>query len=219
MRGPLIGFVAGAVAVVLGGGGYLVAHNLSASRNNTPVATSSQAKSGGITVGGHGIKMTFPAGWVNVPTSPNQFRQFIKEFEDKYGHIPAALQSEVNNPQLLSGLAMLVVRPNGQGNASENLNALVAPFDVPPSQMVAQLKSGQGPAQFGATNVHDVVTQFGKYPGVLVTYTLRIKGLTVYGAQSYLEGPVHMVVTTVTSEDPAISKADLRQIVDTIRFA
>jgi hypothetical protein len=219
MRGPLIGFIAGAVAVVLGGGGYLVAHNLSANRNNTPVATSSQARSGAITVRGHGIKMTFPAGWVNVPTSRNQFRQFIKLFEDKYGHIPAALQSEVNNPQLLSGLAMLVVRPNGQGSTSENLNALVAPFDVPPSQMLAQLKSGQGPAQFGATDVHESVTNFGTYPGVLVTYTLRVKGLTAYGAQSYLEGPVHMVVTTVTSEDAALSESDLRQIVDTISFA
>ena len=218
MRGPLIGFVAGAVAVVLGGGGYLVAHNLSANRNNTPVATSSQARSGGITVRGHGIKMTFPAGWVNVPTSPNQFRQFIKDFEDNHGHIPAALRSEIDNPQLLSSLAMLVVRPDGQGNVSENLDALVAPFDPTPSQILAQLKSGQGLAQFGATDVHESVTNFGKYPGVLVTFTVRVKGRTTYGAQSYLEGPVHGVVTSVTSQDAATGEADLKQIVDTISF-
>lgn len=218
MRGPLIGFVAGAVVVAVGGGGYLLAHNLSANRNNTPVATSSQAKSGGITVAGHGIKMTFPVGWVNAPTSPNRFRQFMKTFEDKYGHVPANMRSEVVSPQLISSFAMLVYHFKGQGNFAENLNALVAPSEVPPSQMMAQLKSGQGPAQFGATNVHYGETTFGPYRGVLVTYNLHVEGMTAYGAQSYLDGPGNMVVTTVTSQSAATSETDLRRIVDTIRF-
>ena len=216
MRGPLIGFIAGAVAVGLGLGAYLVAHNLSASRSNTPVATSSQGKSGGVTVTGHGITMTFPAGWVNVPTTPTQFGQFVKDFEDKTGHIPAALKSEINDPQLLNKFAMLVF--NDKGTGVENLNALVAPFEVPPSQMAAELKSGAGPAQFGATNVRYTVTKFGNYPSLLITYTLRLQGMIFYGAQSYLDGPGNMVVTTVTSQAVATSAADLRKIVDTIRF-
>jgi hypothetical protein len=214
----LIGFIAGAVVVAVSLGGYLVAHNLSANRNNTPTATSAQAKSGGITVAGHGITMTFPAGWVNVPTSPNQFQHFIKVFQNKFHHVPANFQSEVNNPQVLSSFAMLVFHFQGTGNFAENLNALVAPSELSPSQMMAQLKSGQGPAQFGATDVHYSETTFGKYQGVLVSYSLHVEGITVYGAQSYLDGPVNMVITTVTSRSAATSEADLTQIVDTIRF-
>lgn len=217
-RGPLIGFVAGAVAVAVGLGGYLVVHNLSANRNNTPVATSSFGKSGAITVSGHGIKMTFPAGWVNVPTSPNQARQFFKKFAAKDRHLSAELQSEADNPQLISSFAMFVFRDEAQGNVTENLNAVVAPFVTPPSQMIAQLKSGQGPAKFGATDVHYNVTYFGRYPGVLVTYSLLIRGITLYGAQSYLDGPANMVVTTVTSRAATTSETDLKKIVDTIRF-
>jgi hypothetical protein len=216
-RGPLIGFVAGVVAIALGLGGYLVVRNLE-NRNNKPVATSSQGRSGGITVAGHGIKMTFPHGWVNVPTSVNQFRQFINDFKAKYRHIPAALQREIENPQVLSSLAMLVVRFDGQGNETENLNALVTSSAVPPSEMVTQLKSGQGPAQFGATNVRYSVTSFGKYPGVLVSYTLRAGGVTLYGAQSYLDAASDTVVTTVTSQSSATSATDLRHIVGTLRF-
>jgi hypothetical protein len=213
----LIGFVAGAVVVAVGLGGYLVVHSRSVNRNNTPVASSSLAKSGGITVTGHGIKMTFPAGWVNVPTSPNQARQFVKNFADKY-HISAELKSEVDNPQVLSSFAMLVLRVIAQGNFTESLNAIVAPFPLQPSQMIAELKSGQGPAQLGATDVHYNVTHFGRYPGVLVTYSLLVHGITVYGAQSYLDSPAHMVVTTVTSRAAVTSEADLKKMVDTIRF-
>jgi hypothetical protein len=216
IRGPLLGFVAGAVAVVVGLGVYLVVHNL-ANRSNTPVATSSVAKSGGITVSGHGIKMTFPTGWVNVPTSPNQARRFMKNFAHKY-HISGALQSEVENPQVLSGFAMFVFRVQAQGNFTENLNALVAPGVTPPSQMMAELKSGEGPAKLGATDVHYKVTYFGRYPGVLVTYILVQDGITLYGAQSYLDGPANLVVTTVTSRVAATSEADLKKIVDTITF-
>jgi hypothetical protein len=217
LRGPLIGFVAGAVVVALGLGGYLIARNLSASRGNTPIARSSHVKSGGMTVTGHGISMIFSAGWVNVPTSPNQFRQYIQSLK---GHIPAALQADVNDPQLLSSLAMLVYRPSAQGGLEENMNALVFPLGPAPSQMMAQLKSGQvqGPAQFGAKDVEYSLTYFGSYPGVLVTYTLRVQGVTAYGAQSYLDGPTSAVVTTVTSQAAATSDSDLLYLVDTISF-
>jgi hypothetical protein len=217
IRGPLIGFVAGAAVVALGLGGYLIAHNASASRSNTPVAKSSHVQSGGITVTGHGITMIFPAGWVNVPTSPNQFRQYIKNLK---GHIPAALRADANDPQLVSSLAMLVYRPSAHGSFDENMNALVFPLGPAPTQMMAQLKSGQiqGPALFGATDVQYSVTYFGPYPGVLVTYSLRVQGVTVYGAQSYLNTPTSTVVTTVTSQAAATSDSDLLYLVDTISF-
>jgi len=213
----LIGFVSGAVVVALGLGGFLIAHNLSARKANAPIARSSHVKSGGMTVTGHGISMIFPAGWVNVPTSPNQFRQYIQSLK---GHVPAALQADVNDPELVSSLAMLVYRPSTQGGLEENMNALVFPPGPAPSEMMAQLKSGQvqGPAQFGATDVQYSQTNFGPYPGVLVTYALRVRGLTAYGAQAYLDGPTSTVVTTVTSQAAATSDSDLLYLVDSISF-
>jgi hypothetical protein len=217
VRGPLIGFVAGAVAVALAVGGYEIASNVSNS-NNKPISTSVHAKSNGITVSGHGIQLTFPAGWENVPTSPNQLRQFINDFTAKYKHIPSQLQSDISNSKVLSSFAMLVFRFNGQGNVTENLNAIVEPGVATPGEMIAELKSGQGPAQFGASDVHYSATRFGKYPGVLVTYSVQGQGITVYGAQSYVEGPVDVVITTITSQAAAISDTDVAKIVDTLKF-
>jgi len=217
LRGPLIGFLAGAVAVALAVGGYAIASNISNS-GNKPISTSVQAKSSGITVSGHGIELAFPAGWQNVPTSPNQLRQFINDFTAKYHHVPAQLQSEVDNAQNLSSFAMLVFHFNAQGGVTENLNAIVEPGEIPPSAMISELKSGQGPAEFGATHVQYSATKFGIYPGVLVTYSLQADGVTLYGAQSYLDGPSKVVITTVTSQAAATSETDLKKIVDTIKF-
>src|SRR5215469_16269436 len=136
-RGPIIGVVVGAAVVALGAGGYLVARNVSAS-NNKPVAISAHDRVGGITVSGRGITMTFPKGWVNVPTSPNDFEHFIKVFTDKYGHVPAALKSEISNPALLHTFAMLVFNFGASGSGKENLDALVTAAPATPSQMQAQ---------------------------------------------------------------------------------
>jgi hypothetical protein len=217
LRGPLIGFLAGAVAVALAVGGYAIASNLSSS-GNKPISTSVHAKAAGITVTGHGIELAFPAGWQNVPTSPNQLRQFISDFEAKFHRIPSQLQSEADNPQALSTFAMLVFHFNAQGNVTENLNAIVEPGVATPSEMISELRAGQGPAQFGATNIQYSSTLFGAYPGVIVTYSLSAGGITLYGAQSYLEGPSELVITTVTAPAAGTSAADLRQIVDTIKF-
>ena len=218
LRGPVLGFIAGAVVVALGVGGYAIARAVSNS-NNRPVATSTHARSGGISVSGRGITMTFPPGWVNAPTTPNDFEQFIKDFEAKYGHVPAALQSEMSNPQLLHSFAMLVYRFGANGTIAENLDALVTSAVATPSQMMAQLKSGLGPAQFGATDIHDSVTSFGAYPALLVTYVLSTQGKTLYGAQAYVDGPSSMAVVTVTSPAPGSSESDLKRITDTIRFS
>jgi hypothetical protein len=218
LSGPVIGFVAGAVVVAVGFGGWLIAHTLSVSTKTTPVATSSHAKAGGITVTGNGITMRFPVGWVNVPTSPAQFQQFVKIFESEHRALPAALQAEANDPQLLSSFAMLVFRQAGPGDGPENLIAVVGPPGPAPTELLAELESGQGPAHFGATDLHYSLTKFGNYPGVLVTYQMTPTGVTEYGAQAYLESSANTVITTVISRDAATSEADLRQIVDTIRF-
>jgi hypothetical protein len=217
MRGPLIGFLAGAVAVALAVGGYAIASNLSNSANK-PISTSVHAKSAGITVSGHGIQLAFPAGWQNVPTSPNQLRQFINDFAAKYHHIPSQLESEADNSQVLSTFAMLVFHFNAQGDATVSLTAIVEPGEVSQSEMIATLRTNQGPTEFGATHIQYSATTFGKYPGVIVTYSLQAGSITVYGAQSYLQGPSKVVITTVTSQSAATSKADVRQIVDTIKF-
>src|SRR5438874_2374246 len=69
--------VAAAVAgLALGWGAFQVAQNLWAARHdNTPVSSSSHAPISALTVTGHGVTLTFPAGWVNVPATPNQFAQ------------------------------------------------------------------------------------------------------------------------------------------------
>jgi hypothetical protein len=115
---------------------------------------------------------------------------------------------------------MLVYRASAHGGFEENMNALVFPLGPAPSEMLAQLKSGQiqGPAQFGASDVQYSQTSFGPYPGVLVTYALRVQGVTAYGAQAYLDGPASTVVTTVTSQAAATSDSDLLYLVDTISF-
>jgi hypothetical protein len=153
-----------------------------------------------------------------VPTSPDQLRQFVNDFTAKYHHIPSQLQSELSNPQVLSTFAMLVFHFNAQDNATENLNAIVEPGEASPSEMISELRSGQGPAQFGATHIQYSTTTFGTYPGVIVTYSLQADGITLYGAQSYLDGPSKLVITTITSPATATSEADLKQIVDTIKF-
>lgn len=219
MRGPLIGFLAGVVAVALAVGGYAIASNISSS-GNKPISTSVHAKSNGITVTGKGIQLTFPAGWQNVPTSPNQLRQFVKNFTAKYRHVPGQLENDVTNPQFLSSVAMLVFRFGTQGSVRENLAAAVEPgLVVSPSSMITTLKSGQGPASIGAIDVHYSATKFGNYSGIIVTYTLNSQaGVLLYGAESWLDGPAQSVVAEVTSDSAATSETDLRQIIDTIKF-
>jgi hypothetical protein len=205
------------VAVALAVGGYAIASNLSNS-GNKPISTSVHAKSAGITVTGHGIELGFPAGWENVPTSPNQLRQFMKDFTAKYKHVPSQLENDISNSQFLSSIAMLVFRFNTQGNFTENLAAAVYPEVIPPSEMIAGLKSGEGPASLGASDVHYSTTNFGKYPGIIVTYVLQSQGKNLYGAESWLNGPTESVIAEVTSDSAATSEGDLREIIDTIKF-
>src|SRR5215469_504500 len=104
----------------MGWGAFQIADNLWASRHdNTPFSSSAHAPSGALTVSGHGVTLTFPAGWVNVPTTPNKLAQFMQANAAKFPHLRAAL-SQVENMQNLREMAMLVYRFNARGTVSGN---------------------------------------------------------------------------------------------------
>jgi hypothetical protein len=207
------------VAVALGSGIYFVAHNLWTGRNdNKPISTSSQTNSGGITVSGHGISMSFPSGWINVPTTPDAFSQFLRTHLDKLPKIKSALESQITSPQVLRKLSMLVYDVKPDGTQAANLDAIVEPGTVPPSTIISQLKAANGPEQFGATDVQYSTTTYGQYQAALITYTLQAGTVTLHGAQAYLSGPGETAIVTVTSPTVATSTAKLRQVVVTIKF-
>jgi hypothetical protein len=212
--------VAAAVAgLALGWGAFQAAHNLWASRHdNTPISSSAHAPSGALTVSGHGVTLTFPTGWVNVPTTPDKIAQFMQANAAKFPHLRAALKSQLDNMQNLRDMAMLVYRLNARGAVTGNTNVAVIPATTPPSQVMPHL-TGLA-ARFGGTRQHDSLATFGNYAAVLVTYTLptRAGKPTEYGAQAYLHGPASTPVITVTTLNAANATATLRRIADTIKF-
>jgi hypothetical protein len=217
---PLLRVIAAVAGLALGWGAFQVAHNLWASRHdNTPVSSSVHAPSGALAVTGHGVTLTFPAGWVNVPTTPNQFAQFLRANAAKFPHLRAALRSQLDNIQNLRELAMVVYRLNARGTVTGNANVQVVPDTTPPSQLIPRLKGAA--AQFGATHQHDSLATFGNYAAVLVTYTLpgQAGKPAEYGAQAYLHGPASTPVITVTTLNAADAAATLRQIAGTIKFS
>jgi hypothetical protein len=219
-RNPLLRAAAAVAGLALGWGAFHVAQNLWASRHdNTPISSSSQAPSGGLSVSGHGVTLTFSADWVNVPTSPNEFAQFLRANAAKFPHLRAALRNQLENMQNLRNMAMLVYRLNGTGAVTGNTTVIVVPATTPPSQLMPQLNGAV--AQFGGTHQHDSLTTFGKYAAVLVTYTLptQARKPTEYGAQAYVHGPASTPVITVTTLNAANTTATLRQIADTIKFS
>jgi uncharacterized MAPEG superfamily protein len=218
-RHPLVRVAAAVAGLALGWGAFQAATNLWASRHdNTPISSSAQAPSGAFTVSGHGVTLTFPAGWVNVPTTPNKIAQFMQANAAKFPHLRAALKSQLDNMQNLREMAMLVYRLNARGTVSGNTNVVVIPATTPPRQVMPHL-TGLA-ARFGGAHQHDSLTAFGNYAAVLVTYTLpaRAGKPAEYGAQAYLHGPASTPVITVTTLNAANTTATLRQIADTIKF-
>jgi len=213
--------VAAAVAgLALGWGAFQAVHSPWASRHdNTPISSSAQAPLGALTVSGHGVTLTFPAGWVNVPTTPSKIAQFMQANAAKFPHLQAALKSQLENMQNLREMAMLVYRFNGRGTVSGNTNVVVIPATTPPSQVMPHL-TGLA-ARFGGTHQHDSLATFGKYAAVVVTYTLPAQAgkRAEYGAQAYVHGPASTPVITVTTPGAADAAATLRQIADTIKFS
>jgi hypothetical protein len=217
---PLLQVAAAVAGLALGWGAFQAAHNLWASRHdNTPISSSAQAPSGALTVSGQGVTLTFPAGWVNVPTTPRKIAQFMQANAAKFPHLRAALKSQLENMQNLREMAMLVYRLNARGTVSGNTNVIVIPATNPPSQVMPHL-TGLA-ARFGGTHQHDSLATFGKYAAVLVTYTLPAQAgkPAEYGAQAYVHGPVSTPVITVTTPGAADTAATLRQIGDTIKFS
>ena len=220
-RHPLVRVAAAVAGIALGWGAFQLASNLWANRNdNTPISSSSRAASGTLTVSGHGVTLTFPAGWVNVPTTPNKMAQFMRANATKFPHLQTALRSELENVQNLREMAMLVYRLNARGKVSGNTNVVVIPATAPPGQVMPHL-AGLA-ARFGGIHQHDSLTTFGKYAAVLVTYMLPAetgRPAGEYGAQAYLHGPTSTPVITVTTLNAANTIATLRQIADTIKFS
>ena len=217
---PLLRVAAAVAGLALGWGAFQAAQNLWASRHdNTPISTSARAPSGALTVSGHGVTLTFPAGWVNVPTTPDKIAQFMQANAAKFPHLRVALKSQLENTQNLREMAMLVYRLNARGTVTGNTNVAVIPATTPPGQVMPHLVGLA--ARFGGTHQHDSLATFGKYAAVLVTYTLPSQAgkPTEYGAQAYLHGPASTPVITVTTLNAADTAATLRQIADTIKFS
>jgi hypothetical protein len=154
-----------------------------------------------------------------VPTTPNEFAQFLRANLGKFPHLRAALKNQIENVQNLRNMAMLVYRVNARGIVTGNTNVVVVPATTPPSQLMPQLNGDV--AQFGGTHQRDSLTTFGNYAGVLVTYTLPTQAgkPTRYGAQAYVHGPSSTPVITVTTLNAADTTATLRQIANTIKFS
>ena len=219
MRNPLLRIAAIAVAFALGWGAFQLGQNLWAGRNdNTPIAASSQAPSGTVTVSGHDVTLTFPHSWVNVPTTPAELATFLQAYARRLPHLSATLKSQLGNLQNLRSLAMYVVRVGPGGAITGSTDVGVAPGTAPPGQLIPQVKGVL--AQLGATNEQASLTTFGTHPAVLVTYTLPgHAGLPArYGAQAYIRGYADTPVITVYALGAADAAATLRQIAGTIKF-
>jgi len=219
-RHPLVRVAAAVAGLALGWGAFQVAANLWASRHdNAPISSSAHAPSGALTVSGHGVTLIFPAGWVNVPTTPDKIAHFMQANGAKFPHLRAALRSQLENMQNLREMAMLVYRLDARGTVTGSTNVAVIPATTPPSQVMPHL-AGLA-ARFGGTHQHDSLTAFGNYAAVLVTYTLpaRAGKPAEYGAQAYLHGPASTPVITVTTLNAASTTVTLRRIADTIKFS
>ncbi len=221
MRNPLLRIAAVLVGFALGWGAFHAAQDLWAGRNdNTPVSASSQALSGALSVSGHGVTLTFPHGWVNVPTTPADLAKFMQANVGKFPHLTAALKSQLGNLQNLRSMAMFVVRVSPGGAITGNTNVVViAAAAPPPRQLIPQIRAGL--AQLGATDEHASLATFGTHPSLLVTYTLPSHaGLPArYGAQAYIRGSTDTPVITVTTSGTANAGTTLRQIAGTIKFS
>jgi hypothetical protein len=219
-RHPLLRVAAAVAGLAVGWGAFHLAQNLWASRHdNTPISSSAHAPSGALTVSGHGITLTFPAGWVNVPTTPNEYARFIQANAARFPHLRAALKNQLDNMLNMRDVAMVVDRLNAGGAITGNTNVVLAPGTTPPGQLLPHLKGLL--ARLGATHEHASLTTFGAYAAVLVTYALPHQAgkPAEYGAQAYLHGPASTPVITVTTLNAANAATTLRQIAGTITFS
>jgi hypothetical protein len=137
---PLLRVTAAVTGLALRWGAFQAGNSPWAARHdNTPISSPSPAPSGALTVTGHGVTLTFPAGWVNAPTTPNKFAQFLRANAAKFPHPQAALKNQLDNMQNLSNLAMLVYRLTASGTVTGNTTVGVIPDTTPPGQLMPHL--------------------------------------------------------------------------------
>lgn len=220
IRSPLARAVAAAIGAAVIWGAFHAAENLWAGRHdNTPVASSSRAPSGRLTVSGHGITLAFPAGWINVPTTPKEYAKFLRAAAARFPHLKASLKNQLGSLQAVRNLAMVVVRVSPGGIITGDVDVVVAPDAIAPRQLLPHLKGLI--AQLGGTDQRDSLTTFGNFPAALITYQLPgHAGRPVqYGAQAYVRGPASTAIITLYALKAADAAATLRQITDTIKFS
>lgn len=80
--------------------------------DNTPISSSLLTPAGEDAVSGNGVTLTFPVSWVNVPTTPNKFAQFLQASAARFPHLWPALKDQLDNMPNLREVAMLVYRLN-----------------------------------------------------------------------------------------------------------
>jgi hypothetical protein len=118
--------------IAVGQGAFQAATSLWASRHdNTPISSSSHTPSGTLTVAGHGVTLTFPTGWVNVPTAPDKLAQFLRASAAKFRHLQAAVKDQLANMQNLREMARTVYRLHPSGTVTGNTNIGVYPETIP----------------------------------------------------------------------------------------
>ncbi len=144
VRNPLLRIAAVLVGFALGWGAFHAVQTLWAGRNdNTPISASSPAPSGALSVSGHGVTLTFPRGWVNLPTTPDRLAKFMQASVGRQPHLGATLRSQLGNLQDLRSMATFVFQVNASGAITGNTNVVVVAATTPGSVRVRRCRGGR----------------------------------------------------------------------------
>jgi hypothetical protein len=169
-------------------------------------------------VSGHGVTLTFPPGWVNVPTTPDEFAKFLRSRAARFPQLRRALKNQAEIMATGRRLAILAYRIDHRGAVTASTNVLILPAAIPPRRLLPHLAGVA--SRFGGTHQHDSLTTFGTFAAVLVTYTVPAQAgrPAEYGAQAYIHGPSTTPLISVTTVQAGDAAAILRQIVNTLTF-
>jgi len=214
-RGPVVRIAVVVLAMALGWGSFYLVKSVWSGRNDkSPISTSTRAASGSLIVTSHGITISLPSGWVNIPTTPNQLAQFVKDNSSKYPE----MASLVNNQQAMRTLAMLVWRFDASGNQTASLTAVADP-ETGSAQSLRTAVAGV-PGRLGGINPESKVTTFRQNKGVLMSYTLPAgAGLpTRYAVQTYVIGSASTAILTITTYSANDSLKTATAAADSVKF-
>ncbi len=214
-RGRFVAVVVAVFVLLVAGAAGAVA--LARHKQSTPVAAATHV-AGGTTVSARGVTVTLPAGWTNVPTSPEDFAKYL----DKAGTTNPAMAKQLTAQMRAASSQSLVMFAIKTSDASAEFTTDADMGVVPGSGMDAadgidpierQLKAA------GAENVTVVARSIAGHDAVFSTYDLRnvTSGLVVHGAQYTVLGPTEiafLAVSTTGSDAAALAE----QIASTITF-